>query len=309
MEGVYCLLGITNRMIQHTKQYSTAQPPTEGETLMSDIRLIALDMDGTLLNSDHQLSPTTIDYLLAVQDAGYKIVVATGRARLMTAVDVIQQLKLSTLGIFLQGTVIHHANGDIFHEETLPSTIATAILTRLAQENRTALAYQVTDIFTGQQNNYTDYVISLGEAPPQAIGDLTPQAHRIHKLVIWDTAETIRKLRDTLEQDYPSEAFTLVEALPAHLIKEGKPISLEILPNHASKGYALEKVAAHYGVTLEQVLAVGDGENDIPMLKAAGIGVAMGNAAPATQAIADYITTDNDQDGVVKALQHFLPPL
>lgn len=269
------------------------------------IRLIAIDVDGTLLNSDHRLTARTKQVVQRASDAGVPVILATGRARLETTVDVIEELALTTPGIFVQGTVIHQADGSVYHRETFATDTMQHLIPIFEARNIATLAYRLTEILVKERNALTDYVMNIGEPTPRAIGSLMSIADQVNKMVLWDSAAKIAELRQELQRDYAGKV-RLVQALPPHLTQGDMPISLELLPPHASKGTALEWLAADMGIALEDVLAIGDGENDVELLQTAGIGVAMQNAAPATQAVADYITADNDSDGVADAIERFV---
>jgi hypothetical protein len=132
----------------------------------------------------------------------------------------------------------------------------------------------------------------------QAVGDL--QTHilpgRVNKVIFLDDPDNIPSIRATLSQHLNGSA-KLVQTLP---------MGLEVLPSTVSKGAALAWLLDDLGIPAEQVMALGDAENDIEMLQVAGLGVAVANAMPATLAAAYRVTTSNDEDGVALAVEQFV---
>lgn len=270
------------------------------------IKLIACDIDGTLLNSAHQLSPRNADVLRAAMEQGIKVVLATGRARTTTTVAIIEQLGLTTPGIYVQGTLVQDATGKIIHSITLPADAVRQMISLFAAEEITVLAYVGDHMYCREHNHFTDYVVEkLDEARPEAIGDLMSLADQINKMVVWVWGRQMVELRMRIQSKY-GDRVKLLEALPQSLLADDAPAALEFLPQHANKGTALERVATDYGIQLSEIIALGDGENDIELVQSAGIGIAMANAHPKTKAIADHITLSNDEDGVAVALEKFV---
>jgi len=262
------------------------------------IRLIATDVDGTLLNSHHQLTPRTEAALKAASAQGIPVILATGRARTARAVELIEQLGLQTPGIFLQGGAVHNADGSVRFQTLLADEIAEKIISIAQRERISLLAYCGYRIITARRNAHTDIVLRYGEPAPEEVGDLrnllgnTP----INKLVVFDEVARISAVRALFGAQL-NGAVALVQTLP---------MSMELLPNGISKGVALRHLAQDYGIDMADVLALGDAENDIEMLQAVGVGVAMANAMQATKDVADHLTTSNDEDGVALAVERFV---
>ncbi len=264
---------------------------------LDTIQLVAIDMDGTLLNSQHQLSPGNEAALCRALENGVKIVFATGKTR-TSAVPIIEKLKLDTPGVYRQGLVITHGDGSILYERTLAAVLAHKVAAFAQAVNCSMVAYSGPDIVTSVRDQYTDVFINYHEPAPIAYGSWTAvfTARRVNKFIIVSTKERIDQIRPQLEQTIGQEA-TIVQALD---------YMVEILPPGASKGDGLRRVLAHLQIDPAQVMALGDGENDVEMLQLAGLGVAMGNGMPAAKKAADVVTATNDEDGVAQALARFL---
>ena len=276
---------------------NTNQIPLEPDNMPDTIQLVAIDMDGTLLNSQHQLSPGNEAALRRALAAGVKIIFATGKTR-TSAVPIIEKLKLDTPGVYSQGLVITHGDGSILYERTLAAALAHKVAAFAQAATCSMVAYSGPDIVTSVRDPYTDVFINYHEPAPIAYGSWTAvfAARPVNKFIIVSTKERIDQIRPQLEQTIGQEA-TIVQALD---------YMVEILPPGASKGDGLRRVLAHLQIDPARVMALGDGENDVEMLQLAGLGVAMGNAMPAAQQAADVITATNDEDGVAQALARFL---
>ncbi len=265
--------------------------------MTSNIKLIALDIDGTLLNSQHQLSPSNEAALRRAMDAGVKIVLATGKTR-TSAVPLIAKLGLETPGVYNQGVVVYAGDGSILYEQILARPLAQRVVDVATAVSCSMVAYARGNIVTNVRDEYTDVFIKYHEPTPIAYGswDALFQARAVNKFIMVSTKERIDHIRPQLQQAIGHEA-TIVQALD---------YMVEILPLGASKGDGLRRVLSHLQIDPAHILAMGDGENDVEMLQLAGLGVAMGNAMPSAKAAADAVTGTNDEDGVAQALARFL---
>ncbi len=261
------------------------------------IELIAVDLDGTLMTSQHDVSPRTAEALRRAMALGIKVVIATGKTR-VSAEPTIQQLALETPGVFLQGLVIYNADGSLHSEITLDEAIVDVMCSLAEAENHTLVAYCGRRILTAETNAYTDRLLPFHEPTPEAIGSLRHIFGQvpINKLLFIDEPGRLRPLRARLEVELHGTA-SVVSALPD---------MLEALPLGASKGAGVKRLLDALDIDPAHMIAFGDAENDVEMLQMAGIGVAMGNASPEARRAAAYITGSNNEDGIADALEKFV---
>lgn len=265
------------------------------------IELIVIDLDGTLLNNKHQLSERNEKALKAAIEQGVKVVIATGKTR-HSARDVIAKLALTTPGIYLQGLAIYDGDGHVIHEQRLDPELARQVITFAEDRGFDMIAYSGSKILVRQvTQRATELTEQYGEPAPEAIGALQNVLGEmpINKLIAirHGDARKIKALRWQLGKQLDGKG---------RLMQAMIPDMLEILPPNASKASALKVLLKQIGVNAENILAIGDGENDIEMLQMAGIGVAVGNAHQMLKDIADHVVGTNEEDGVAQALEQFV---
>jgi Cof subfamily protein (haloacid dehalogenase superfamily) len=263
----------------------------------ASIKLIAIDLDGTLLNSHHQLTDRTKHTLRKAIAAGIQVVIATGKTR-YSAREAISELALQTPGVYLQGLMICNSDGSIRHQQPISPDVVRDVAAFARSRGLSMAAYSGGDILTEQRNTHTDRLIAYHEPVPTEIAsyETALETRPMNKLLLIDTVDSCTEARQALAPLLEGRA-TQVQALAD---------MLEILPPGASKGVGLRWLLDDLGIAPEQVMAIGDGENDIEMLQMVGIGVAMGNANPLAKAAADYVVASNDEDGVAEAVERFV---
>ncbi len=262
-----------------------------------DIRLIAIDLDGTLLNSQHAISARTEQTLKRATAAGIQVVIATGRPR-RTSEPFLRQLGLNTPGVFLQGLAVCNADGSVRHEQFLDVETARRTIQFAEERNLTLMAYNAEKIITRRRNAYTEILSSYYEPLPDENGSMQdlPGKIPICKLLFVNDPAQMPELRAQVSARLGDKASLVLS----------RPEFLEVLPSGASKSGGLKRLLADEGIDPQHVLALGDGENDIEMIALAGIGVAMANATEHLKAIANHITASNDDDGVALAVERFV---
>jgi Cof subfamily protein (haloacid dehalogenase superfamily) len=274
-----------------------------GSTTTPPIQTIVLDVDGTLLDSRSHLSERNVNVLKAALAQGVQIILATGKTRVSTQ-HIIDQIGITTPGIYLQGVGIYGADGAIIHQQTLDPNIARQVITFAEDRGFTTVAYSGRSIYTRVLNDDARILSDKYHEPvPEAVGPLQNRLGEIsiNKLIAIRLGDARRTtaLRWQLNIQLDGRA-NLVQALPD---------MLEFLPKGASKGAALRVLLRDLSINPANVMAIGDGDNDLEMIQLVGIGVAMGNATQKLKDAAVYVTASHDEDGVAQAVQHFIPAL
>jgi len=269
------------------------------------VKLVATDVDGTLLDSRHCLPTENAMALRRCQDEyGIEVVIATGKARGPWAKDVLPALGLgqNCTAIFLQGLYVTRGD-EVVYERPMDKELLTLALefhASHAPRSGTVALYCGTEILCDTPDAQTDRLLPYGEPVPSGRGNLLENVvgvTPVHKLLFLGLEEDLAALRPALELALGDRA-TVVKAIDG---------MLEVLPPGASKGAALRMLLADRGLDPAAMLALGDGENDVEMLRLAGVGVAMKNAVQAAKDAADIVLDQsNDEAGVEAALERFV---
>lgn len=271
-----------------------------------DIRLIALDMDGTLLNDQKELSPRNRAALESCIRHGIAIVPATGRPSAGLPEE-IRKMAGIRYGILTNGARVEDfQEGKVISQEQIPWE----------------LAYEVLEFASSYPVAYDPYIDGRGKMEARFRNHLDqfglPPA--MQRLVLSSRDEVEDELALVRSWKMPVEKiniFTKDQALRMELweklarykdlvVTSSLEYNLEINAATATKGNALLQLAHHLGLKREQTMAMGDGSNDLSMIEAAGIGVAMANSMDIVKQKADYLTLSNEEDGVAAAIGHFL---
>lgn len=273
---------------------------------MSEYKMLVTDMDYTLLNKDKQVSERNKRALQAAMEKGVHVVVATGRIY----TSALYYAKL--LGI---STPIIASNGAIIREEETDNTLYECLLQEEAMEEMVKLSrdmglfchlFSRDTIYTEKMVNistrYTEWNKFMAEADQvkiqvlESFDDLTPEERRgiFKAVVVDDDGEKLQKIREEIEKTgLVSASQSLID-------------NLEVMNKAVSKGNAVQQLAEHYGIKREEIITIGDNENDISMIEYAGLGVAMGNGVQCLKDKADYITADYVEDGVAQVVEKFI---
>lgn len=262
-------------------------------------KLLVTDVDGTLLNSQHQMTARTEQALKAAIAKGVRVALATGKTR-RSVEDIIQRLGLTTPGVFVQGLVIAQPDGAEQHLGTLDPTLVRRVLTFAEERGFQAMAYSGKRILVRAMTTEARILTQqYGEPLPEVVGPLVNLVDDVplNKVIFCGReAKHITALRWQLGHLVEGSA-RLTQALPD---------AIELLPYGASKATALKLMLKDLGIAPEEMIAVGDGENDIEMLQLAGLGVAVANANPKLKAVADATVASNDADGLVELVEKYI---
>ena len=263
-------------------------------------RAIALDLDGTLTNHDKVVTPRTRQALLKAQEQGAIIILASGRPT-YGIVPVAECLELEKRGGYILsyngGNIVNAKTAEKLFSQFLPDAVIPILYKYAKEKNHALLGYAGNEIITEMPDD--QYV---------------KEESRINKM-------NIRKVDNLLEALEPHPTKLLMTGDPTDMIKaeeelveilgekmdifRSAPFFLELVPKGIDKAQSLLRLLSKINLTPADLMAFGDGYNDLSMLKLAGVGVAMANAAPEVRADADYVTLSNEEDGVAEALLHF----
>ena len=267
--------------------------------MAQEIKLIAADIDDTILNSKHELSERTEKALKAAKAQGAVIVLATGKTR-ASALSLLARLGIADPGIYVQGLVVYNGDGSLRYQQTIDPEIARQVITFAEDRGFTLAAYSGTRILVRSQNDFTEKITKpYHEDDAEVVGPLQNILNEvpINKIIAMGDSRKITALRWQLGMQL-NGSVTLMQA--------NLPFMLEVLPPGASKGAALKRLLKDLNIPADSVLAIGDAENDVEMIKLAGIGVAVGNATQAAKDAADHVVASADNDGAAEAIERFV---
>lgn len=258
-------------------------------------RLVALDVDGTLMRSDNTLSPRNARAVTRAQQAGWRVVLATGKPP-WALVALVKQLDLVGPHIVANGCAFWHRDGSV---EVLARIPLPGVRTALGFASMLAIPRAVSGprgVFTQAdwgEPEVTAALREVGEEPPTMVDDALAADADPWKVIL------------ILRRGTPHP--------PAPIPMGGRWVRthsnfFETVPGEASKGAALALLCNRVGIPQQQVVAMGDGENDLEMLRWAGVGIAMAQAPAEVQAAASSVTAGNDEDGVAQSLEALLGP-
>lgn len=266
------------------------------------IKLIAIDIDGTLLNDDRKITPAVYQALKAAEAQGVRIVLCTGRP--LTGVqDLLTELDLFTDNDFVityNGSLVQKTKDQAIISEFGLSHEDYAFVEMTARQLGVHLHVETQDtMFTANRDisPYTVYEAFLVNMPLKyrTPEEMTPDLNIIKMMMIDEPA--------LLDSVIPQLPVTLTEQ---YNVVKSAPFFLEVLNKKAHKGAAVKKLAEHLGIDQSEVMAIGDNENDLTMVEYAGIGVAMANATENVRNMADVITASNEEDGVAKVINEYV---
>ncbi len=256
--------------------------------------LVVLDIDGTLLNSDHVLTEYTRQTIVAMRKLGVQVVLATGKL-FQSIKPLIQNLQLDGPQITCNGAVVADAQSHHFlHTFLMQEKTARDALTLLASVNPDLPIgwYTPANIYTTNINPAFSALLQMYHEPEPLIASSLQSLPDPVKILITGSEEDFGNIRAAAAKD---QLFT------AQITRTSVDF-LEFSEPGVHKGAALQLVADTLQIPKHKIIAIGDGENDISMLQTAGLGVAMANANPEVQKWAKQTTLSNDEDGAAKFL-------
>lgn len=263
-------------------------------------KLIAIDMDGTLLREDKTISDKTKDRIKKSVEKGVKIVLASGRP-IEGLERYLEELQLVTEDDFVMsfnGSVIQNAKTKAIISKNILKGSDLKALYRLAKQIGVNIhAFTKQGCVTPIMNEYSQL-----EGRINGI-----EVHEVDFNTIDDNEDVIK----VMFIDPEPVLAAAIEKIPHHVYEDftvvrSAPYFLEFLNKASSKGTGVKALAEHLGIKREEIICIGDAGNDLDMIEYAGLGVAMGNAFEEVKAAADYVTLDNESDGVAHVIEKFI---
>jgi len=262
------------------------------------IRLIAADLDGTLMGEKMEFSTRVRAALRAAMAQGVQVTIATGRAFAAT-LPFARELGITAPLICSQGGYIRAPNSpQPLYEATMPLELAREAI-RLSREASWRLHIYLDDVaYTERPLGDEDFYRRLFGIQVQYVPDLLAFLDQppAKFLIVVDTPEQAAALDEELRARFAGR-LRIVRSY--RIFVEGNPLE-------ASKGQGLSRLAAHLSIPQQEVMAIGDQDNDADMVAWAGLGVAMGNGSPAVKAVADYVAPPVEEDGAAEAIERFV---
>lgn len=264
-------------------------------------RLLVLDLDGTLTNSKKEISPRNRQTLLRLQQEGVRLVLASGRPTYGIA-PLADALQMKEHGGFILsyngGEIIEWGTGRLLYKNLLPDDVLPVLYTAAVRNGQAILTYDNEYILTeSPDNEYVRKEAFLNKMKIRAVDDFLEAAPLpLPKcLIVGDPDRLIR-----------TEAELSLRLQGQISVYRSEPYFLELVPMGIDKAHSLSVLLDKLGLTRETMVAIGDGYNDLSMIRFAGLGIAMANAQEPVKQAADYITLSNDEDGVAAAIEtHF----
>lgn len=263
--------------------------------------LLAADLDGTLVNEEKIITPRTFESLMEAQRRGVRLALSTGRP-VEGARHLVEQLRLKDYGGYLisyNGALVHEcATGNVVFSQPIDSTLLPLLLMR-AEDHRCAfVVYQPTHVLTTDASSpYVQYSGRNNHLPVRQAEDFLSEVQgALYKGLMVGEPDLIPDLRHALTEELLGQMdFCLSETF-----------FLECLAPGVSKMTGVQAVAERLGILPDNIVAFGDSDNDVSMIRYAGLGVAMGNAKDNARLAADIVTASNEEDGIANVVEQYV---
>lgn len=267
---------------------------------MSRIKLIMSDIDGTILDKNHQLDSYLIELMPLLKQRDIPFVLASARSPLGIA-PISKELGITDFPIACYNGALISLGDKILSQHSIDKSELLLLHDFLKKEFPTVSinVYSGKDWLVNTIDEWVEIEATItGESPKvTSLADfIRDEKTLVHKLLLIDNTDTIQKLQKTLSSiDFPQTDFYL-----------SKDNYLEVTHNQVSKKQALLELANYYQLPLTSIMTLGDNYNDIPMIETAGLGIAMGNAPRDVKTCAKAVTDSNEQNGVSKAIKLYV---
>ena len=266
---------------------------------------IVIDVDGTLLDSEKQISEKTVETIVDAQKRGKKIAIASGRsiAGIRKNVAKIQLEKYGGYVIAYNGTtVVNCKTGECIYNQMVPGEILSQVYNEAVKSGVAIAVYNdaAKEIIVGNGlNKYVELDAIACDVAVRESNDFVKTVNfGFNKILLSGEPDNMKNIEKHMLEMFGDKVNVF----------RSDPHFVELLPKYVDKGVAVEKLMRYLGINREKVICVGDSINDMSMLRYAGMGVAMGNAQDKVKQSADYVTLSHDEDGVANVIDKFMTP-
>lgn len=263
------------------------------------IKLIASDLDGTLLNDEWKISPRNIEAIRQAVEKGVKVTLATGRMAAATR-KYARELGLDVPIITYHGALVEQAlSGEVLYRKVVPVELAAVIIEHLLKKDIHTQVFIKDKVYVRKSNAYSEAYGKMNSLKVEEVDFeklLGKEPEGMEKILCIGEEDALKRVAEELRGTYAGKLhFT-----------SSKANFFDMIHPEVNKGNALKALADQWGITANEVMACGDSLNDSEMIAYAGIGVAMKNAHPQIISIANYISSSNCEDGVAEAIEKFV---
>ncbi len=298
------------------KIYEYYHPDEESMNKKVRYRLVAVDMDGTLLNDDLEISERNLAAINEFRARGGIFTISTGRAP-TAVVRYLSRIGLDKTSVKiicnLGAMIVDSVTMETENIGVVPAETAAELIRIAEPRCKYAQIYSQAGLKIKERTRLTDIYCAKVGVEPEAVGDLAAYAKSnvspIIKILLILDERDVDDVIALLNAEFPSMHFIQSTAPLLQSLKSPQddflPTMIECLMRGVDKGAALKRVADYYGVDMKEVIAMGDSFNDAAMIKAAGLGVAMGNAQEPIKRLADVVADTNNADGVAKIIEKY----
>ena len=262
-------------------------------------KLIAMDLDGTLNNDQKVITEKTKAALMAAQRKGIRLALASARPSpgLFKERDILcMQQYGGILMSYNGGRIVRADTGEVLSETVMDREVTRYVLRMLEKLPVTPILDDGVQFYVTDKDGYkVSYECQNNRMTCSEVPNLAQ----------WLPFAPVKILMSVQPAELPQVQEQIAKKLPEELqVVQTAPFYLEIIPKSIHKGQGILEICSALQISPPEVIAFGDAQNDIPMLRSAGMGVAMGNASDAVKASADYVTLSNNCDGIAAALHH-----
>ncbi|MFC1979053.1 Cof-type HAD-IIB family hydrolase [Chloroflexota bacterium] len=259
-------------------------------------KLLALDLDGTLIGKDLTISPRTKNAINQLMSQGVTITIATGRM-FQSALPFAQELNISTPLICYEGAMIADpGTNEILWHKPVPLKLARRVIEIVTGQKLHINVYLDDELYVKSLNDQAKLYASISRVEPHPVGNLLRFLDREPtKLVIVGNPDEIDGIKDLLKGEFETSLY----------IAKSYPRFCEVAHPECNKGNALAMLSGWLGIAQSEVVAIGDNPNDIDMVEWAGTGIAMTNGTDEVKEVADWITGNVKEDGVAQAIEKY----